>query len=186
MWNEPTKFCDYGSARLYQGWVAPPLPPSSGWDCRSVPATISHAADSRLSRTMVESSPPSSRVGTAADPDTTLNIAVTSWLSGATGGPLSVVPRSGLPRSPTLFSYSDRIIFNPSRHPFPGLTLQNQQRRRRLFHLNHVPAWLDASQNLVCGHGHERSGPRGPKPLQRLSHGAVMHPSRPAPPFVSG
>ena len=39
----------YGSGRLYRGWVAPLLPPCSGQDCRSVPANISHAADSRLS-----------------------------------------------------------------------------------------------------------------------------------------
>ena len=43
------------------------------------------------------------RVGTAADPDTILNIAAKSRLSWAAGGPLSAVPRSGLPRSLTKF-----------------------------------------------------------------------------------
>ena len=46
---------------------------------------------------------PIARVGTAADPDTILNIAAKSWLSWAAGGPLSAVPRSGLPRSLTKF-----------------------------------------------------------------------------------
>ena len=61
---------------LYRGWVTPPLPPSSGRDCRSVPANFSHAANSRLSRARGESSPPCSRVGTAAGPDLTFDIEV--------------------------------------------------------------------------------------------------------------
>ena len=97
----------HGSARLYR-WVALPLPPSSG---RSVPTDISHAADSRLSRTRVHSSPPSFRVWTAAGPDLTLDIVAKSWLSGAADGPSSPVPGSGLLRSPTLVLYRDKICF---------------------------------------------------------------------------
>ena len=113
--------CDFGSARLFQGWVALPLPPSSGRDCRYVPADISHAADSRLSRTMAESSPPSSRVRTAADPDTTLDIAAKSWPSEAAGGPLYAVPGSGLPQYPTRILYCDRFYLDPSRPGAPSL-----------------------------------------------------------------
>ena len=90
-----------------------PEPPSSGRDCPSVPANIYHAASSRLSRMRGELSPPSSRVGAATDPDLTLDTASKSWLSGAAGGPLSAVPESGLPPSPTLIFQRDRTRFTP-------------------------------------------------------------------------
>ena len=100
------------------------LTPSSGRDCPGVPTDISHAADSRLSRTMVETSPPSSRVRTAAGPNLTLDIAAKSWLSGAAGGPPSAVPGSGLLRSLTLVLYRNKICFvcsEPGAHPLSSL-----------------------------------------------------------------
>ena len=90
------------------------------------------------------------------------------------------------------FSYRDRILFNPSRPGDPSMASLSGIGTGvfghwiplvGLFHLNHVPAWSDACQDLVRGHGHERSGPRGSKSLQRSPHGAVMHPSRPASPW---
>ena len=101
----------HGSARLYRGRVAPPLPLSSGRDCRSVPVDIFLAADSRLSRTRVESSPPSFRVGATADSNLTLDIAAKSWLFGAAGRPPSTVPGSGLLQSPTPILYLNKRMF---------------------------------------------------------------------------
>ena len=137
---------DYGRVRLYRGWVAPPLPSFLGRDCCSIPANISHAADSRLSRTRVESSPPSPRVGTDAGPDLTLDIVAKSWLCQVGA---AAVPDCGfIPRQicfycvePGACLLTSLFGFGVGRVGLRGST----SRRRRL--------WISSSCSALCSHG---------------------------------
>ena len=112
---------------------------------------------------------PHPQAETAADPYTTLNIAAKSWLSEAADGPLLLSPGRGCNDPRRRFSYRDRILSDPSRPGAPSLASLSGIGTGGIghwippvgfFHLNHVPAWSDASQDFIRGHGHERSGPR--------------------------
>ena len=127
---------------LYRGLGALPLPPSLGRDCHSVPANISHAADYRLSRTMVESSPPSPRVRTAAGPDMTLDIAANPGQRA-----------DYLPLSLTVVLYPEKSVFfslEPGAHLLTSLFVSSVARVGLLvpsagsLYRDHVSARLDA------------------------------------------